>query len=259
MPDYSKQFDGAFGKALNGFSHTVKPVEQPKPEPEPVPEEKVEETPAPRTESVPEAESVAIDDAGDDGLDVAEDDGTGSHGRPVVSPAGPKSRVGRKNDSDIAYVRLPKNLVSTIKAMMGGVANQNTAVAAYLYIMLGRSLPVDDEIRELADGFEDDSGVSDLKNDLSSLSGYVRNLAGQQADSARLVSELQLGVVWLICERMAMGVDLHSTPEKMNFLFPEAEAMLARLQKQGVDRANREKARKGREIYESKFGNKTEK
>lgn len=254
MPDYSKQFDGAFGKALNGFSHTVKPVERPKPEPEDI----VPETPV-REERVLEPESFVVDDIRDDGLAVVDDGEPESPARPVVSPAGPKSKAGRRNDSDIAYVRLPKNLVSTVKAMMGGTANQNTAVAAYLYIMLGRSLPVDDEIRELADGFEDDSGVSDLRNDLSVLSGYVKNLAGQQADSARLVSELQLGIVWLICERMAMGVDLHSPPEKMNFLSPEAEAMLARLQKQGVDRANREKARKGREIYESKFGGKTEK
>lgn len=158
------------------------------------------------------------------------------------------------SQSDMVRTYVPKEILAVIRGSIPEAQNNLEALVTYFYIVMGRNLDVPDRIRELADGYKDDGGIADIQRQLADTQTQLRLLRQGQLDEIRYVRELEMMVLWLTAERLNYAVNMPGTPDRMDFLFPEAEALLARLRKQVVEQERTERLSHGRALYQTTAG-----
>lgn len=150
------------------------------------------------------------------------------------------------------YVSIPASLIDLVRATIS-CSNNSDAVAAYLYVTTGRAAIVPEHIQKLSDGYRDDGGMAGLQNEIVRLEQQMKAMAKHEHQMTQLISDLELALVWLLGEKMGFSVNVTASPDKMDFLFPEADALLKRLREQSLLREKEAKLVEGREIYKAKY------
>lgn len=156
--------------------------------------------------------------------------------------------------SKLVRMYIPQEMLVVIRGSIPEAQNNLEALVTYLYIVMGRQADVPERIRKLADGYKDDGGIADIQRQLADTQTQLRLLRQGQLDETRYMRELEMMVLWLTAERLNYAVNMPGTPDRMDFLFPEAEALLARLRKQAMEQERTERLSYGRALYQTTAG-----
>lgn len=227
MPeDYSQRFD--FHKALE--------IDSLVPEPEPKqPLEDVEKAVSPHVDTQAELRPTSPGR-----IKVRESDKTNKH-------------VESDKPAAMSYISIPRSLALLARSCVPTATTLQDAVATYLYVVTGRVADVPLKIEKLAENYRDDIGISDLQREVIELRLQVKSMKEADGKVQRAISDLELALVWLLGEKMGFSVNVTASPDKMDFLFPEADALLKRLREQSLLREKEAKLVEGREIYKAKY------
>lgn len=153
----------------------------------------------------------------------------------------------------MSYISIPRSLALLARSCVPTATTLQDAVATYLYVVTGRVADVPLKIEKLAENYRDDIGISDLQREVIELRLQVKSMKEADGKVQRAISDLELALVWLLGEKMGFSVNVTASPDKMDFLFPEADALLKRLREQSLLREKEAKLVEGREIYKAKY------
>lgn len=178
-----------------------------------------------------------------------------SPGRIKVRESDGKTNKHVESDKPAAmsYISIPRSLALLARSCVPTATTLQDAVATYLYVVTGRVADVPLKIEKLAENYRDDIGISDLQREVIELRLQVKSMKEADGKVQRAISDLELALVWLLGEKMGFSVNVTASPDKMDFLFPEADALLKRLREQSLLREKEAKLVEGREIYKAKY------
>lgn len=149
-------------------------------------------------------------------------------------------------------VDLPLSIIKEAQFAIKNARNRSDAVAAYLYVTMDRVPEVPEAIKALAADYRDDGGLADLEQQIEDLLVQNRSFARQMKSMASVLNQLQMAMIWMVGERL--GLDSYvkrQEPETMQYVPPEFETLLHRLQMQSKQREERLQAAEGRKIGEA--------
>lgn len=146
-----------------------------------------------------------------------------------------------KKSVNTAQIRdFPRELLNVARSEFPEATTQTDALAAYVAVKSG--LPVDDisdDVRDLIGKYEGDQTLQDIEKHMRSIEAQVRSMSN-------MVQELELGLAFIIYDRLGFRLNNPSSPRDVDLLEGEMLVLVARLKEQTKKAKRQENVRLGR-------------
>ena len=148
----------------------------------------------------------------------------------------------KKTRSDTVQIpAFPRELIAAVRKEFPMATNNTDALSAYVYVKTGRTCDVPDEIKELAKDWKGDNTLEMLENRL-------HNLERQSTGFMAVLSELELGVGYMMHDRLGFRRDNPKDARSANLLEDGVGDMISRLREQTKQYRQQENIKHGRPI-----------
>ena len=142
--------------------------------------------------------------------------------------------VGTKSIKDI-----PAGVIAIAKREFPGASNKD-ALTAYVYLKSGKAFPVDPKIRKLVER-RNSNNIT-----FESLADSITNVNSRLDGISLALSELELGLAYLLYERLGFRQGDVSSVEKLDFMEGSMEGLLQNLRRSTVVKVKQDAVHAGR-------------
>lgn len=148
----------------------------------------------------------------------------------------------RRIRSETAQIReFPRELLNLVRGEFPKSTNNQDALAAFVYVKLGKDCDVPDSVKELARSWEGDKTIENMEKRL-------HNLERQTAVLAAILQEVELGLSYMLFDRFGFRKDNPKDSRSADLLEPGVTDMIFRLREQTKQYRQQESIKNGRPI-----------
>ena len=172
---------------------------------------------------------------------------------PTPTPASPRRLPGAGNEdlTQLTTVRVSRDSIRRIRGHIPGVSNHADAVSVCLRALFGDEIPLSAELVAEADRLRETLFGHNTVSKLDETVSMQNRLLNLERQNQRLLRELQLGIIYLLGDRMNMDVGGSSSPDKVDFLWGQYDLLYRRLKGQTKTFQKDQSEIDGRERYEA--------
>ena len=164
-----------------------------------------------------------------------------------------KLSAAQESDDDTKkskYVTVNRQAVLKAKSLMPSLRNDSDVVNACLYLIVGgEDMP--QYIKDEAEAVKAQLGGDDPAVMLEEMRKFNHQMMLLERRNERLLREMQLGMVYLLGDRLNYDVGNSPTPSQVNFLWPQYDLLYRRLSAQSGQFKQEQDGVDGRERYEA--------
>ena len=174
-------------------------------------------------------------------------------GQVASVPASPRRLPGAGNEdlTQLTTVRVSRDSIRRIRGHIPGVSNHADAVSVCLRALFGDEIPLSAELVAEADRLRETLFGHNTVSKLDETVSMQNRLLNLERQNQRLLRELQLGIIYLLGDRMNMDVGGSSSPDKVDFLWGQYDLLYRRLKGQTKTFQKDQSEIDGRERYEA--------
>ena len=174
-------------------------------------------------------------------------------GQALPTPASPRRLPGAGNEdlTQLTTVRVSRDSIRRIRGHIPGVSNHADAVSVCLRALFGDEIPLSAELVAEADRLRETLFGHNTVSKLDETVSMQNRLLNLERQNQRLLRELQLGIIYLLGDRMNMDVGGSSSPDKVDFLWGQYDLLYRRLKGQTKTFQKDQSEIDGRERYEA--------
>lgn len=174
-------------------------------------------------------------------------------GQALPIPASPRRLPGAGNEdlTQLTTVRVSRDSIRRIRGHIPGVSNHADAVSVCLRALFGDEIPLSAELVAEADRLRETLFGHNTVSKLDETVSMQNRLLNLERQNQRLLRELQLGIIYLLGDRMNMDVGGSSSPDKVDFLWGQYDLLYRRLKGQTKTFQKDQSEIDGRERYEA--------
>ena len=174
-------------------------------------------------------------------------------GQALPTPASPRRLPGAGNEdlTQLTTVRVSRDSIRRIRGHIPGVSNHADAVSVCLRALFGEEIPLSAELVAEADRLRETLFGHNTVSKLDETVSMQNRLLNLERQNQRLLRELQLGIIYLLGDRMNMDVGGSSSPDKVDFLWGQYDLLYRRLKGQTKTFQKDQSEIDGRERYEA--------
>lgn len=174
-------------------------------------------------------------------------------GQAASVPASPRRLPGAGNEdlTQLTTVRVSRDSIRRIRGHIPGVSNHADAVSVCLRALFGDEIPLSAELVAEADRLRETLFGHNTVSKLDETVSMQNRLLNLERQNQRLLRELQLGIIYLLGDRMNMDVGGSSSPDKVDFLWGQYDLLYRRLKGQTKTFQKDQSEIDGRERYEA--------
>ena len=174
-------------------------------------------------------------------------------GQALPTPASPRRLPGAGNEdlTQLTTVRVSRDSIRRIRGHIPGVSNHADAVSVCLRALFGDEIPLSAELVVEADRLRETLFGHNTVSKLDETVSMQNRLLNLERQNQRLLRELQLGIIYLLGDRMNMDVGGSSSPDKVDFLWGQYDLLYRRLKGQTKTFQKDQSEIDGRERYEA--------
>lgn len=145
--------------------------------------------------------------------------------------------------SETAQIRdFPRDLLDIARSEFPQATTQTDALAAYVAVKSGEPVNnLSESVRELVKNYEGDQTLLDVETRMKNLETQVKIMSG-------VMQELELGVGFIIYDRLGFRTGNPANPRSVDLLEGDMMDLITRLREQTVQSKQQERLRTGRTI-----------
>lgn len=174
-------------------------------------------------------------------------------GGSVSQPPSPRRLPGAGADDvgQLTSIRVNREGLRIVRSHIPNVRSHADVVAICFRVLFGDEIPLSDNLVAEADRLRETLFGNNTMSKLNETASSQERLLYLERQNQRLIRELQLGIIYLLGDRMNMDVGSSSAPDKVDFLWGQYDLLYRRLKGQAKTFQKDQSEIDGRERYEA--------
>lgn len=171
----------------------------------------------------------------------------------VSQPPSPRRLPGAGADDvgQLTSIRVNREGLRIVRSHIPNVRSHADVVAICFRVLFGDEIPLNDNLVAEADRLRETLFGNNTMSKLNETASSQERLLYLERQNQRLIRELQLGIIYLLGDRMNMDVGSSSSPDKVDFLWGQYDLLYRRLKGQAKTFQKDQSEIDGRERYEA--------
>lgn len=171
----------------------------------------------------------------------------------VSQPPSPRRLPGAGADDvgQLTSIRVNREGLRIVRSHIPNVRSHADVVAICFRVLFGDEIPLSDNLVAEADRLRETLFGNNTMLTLNKTASSQERLLYLERQNQRLIRELQLGIIYLLGDRMNMDVGSSSSPDKVDFLWGQYDLLYRRLKGQTKMFQKDQSEIDGRERYEA--------